>query len=111
MTNIVYWRTPGDRTPSNEEIISCKPFLERQIEIIKPKIIITLGEIATNTLLNKDGSIMELRGNWHNFNNKKIECSVMPILHPSYLLKQPAQKKLAWHDLLLIKDKITALNA
>ncbi|MBT4204270.1 uracil-DNA glycosylase [Hyphomicrobiales bacterium] len=110
MTNIIYWRTPGDRNPSDEEIILCKPFLERQIEILKPKIIITLGEIATNVLLNKNNTIMQSRGTWHSFNNRKIEYPVMPMLHPSYLLRQPAQKKLAWHDLLLIKDKIDELN-
>jgi uracil-DNA glycosylase len=110
MTNVVYWRTPGDRNPSDEEIITCKPFLDRQIEIVKPKIIITLGEIATNTLLNKNNTIMELRGTWQSYDNKKIECPVMPMLHPSYLLRQPAQKKLAWHDLLLIKDRIHELN-
>ncbi len=105
IANILPWRPPGNRNPLPEERDVCRPFLDRHIELIQPKILICLGGVAAKELLSTTRGIMSLRGRWHKANIKGREIDVLPTLHPAYLLRQPAQKSLAWHDMLLVKQK------
>jgi len=102
ITNIVKCRPPKNRNPHPKEIEKCKPFLLKQLRIIHPKVICTLGSIATQTLLNTKTSISLLRGKIHFWKNIKL----IPTFHPAYLLRNPRQKKLVWEDLKLLKGII-----
>ncbi|MCF6198911.1 MAG: uracil-DNA glycosylase [Hyphomicrobiaceae bacterium] len=106
ITNTVYWRPPGNRNPTISETEICRPFLERSIELIKPKIIVALGGPAAKNLLSTKSGIMRLRGKWHEVDIGGQSVQIMPTLHPAYLLRTPAAKKLAWHDLLMIRQKL-----
>jgi DNA polymerase len=110
ITNTVFWRPPGNRKPLPEEIEICKPFVEKHIELLDPKIIILVGGTATYTILNDKSSVSLLRKTvqyYHNpYSGKKIPC--FAVYHPSYLLRQPSQKKNMWFDLLKIKKFIAS---
>lgn len=95
ITNILKSRPPGNRDPRADEVEACWPFLERQIEVVAPRIICTLGRPASNTLLGGDRAMGQMRGRWHSFRG----VPVMPTYHPAYLLRSPGQKKRAWQDL------------
>ena len=112
ITNIIPWRPPGNRNPTPKEIELCLPFVERRIELIKPKVIVLVGGISAKSLLNTNTGIMRLRGKWHDYTTANMEESIQayPIFHPSYLLRSPGQKRLAWQDLLTIKKKLQAEN-
>ena len=110
ITNILPWRPPGNRNPFDWERAVCRPFLDRHIELIAPKILIFLGGVAAKELLNTTRGIMSLRGRWHKMKIKDREIDALPTLHPAYLLRQPAQKSLAWSDMLLVKKKYEALK-
>lgn len=109
-TNILPWRPPGNRSPTPDEITICLPFIKRHIDLVAPKIIILLGGICANGLLNTDVGITRLRGKWATYNNGDIQIPVRPLLHPAYLMKQPKTKKDTWHDLLEIRNKIEELS-
>jgi uracil-DNA glycosylase family 4 len=100
ITNIVKCRPPQNRDPKIEEIESCKPYLLKQIEIINPKIIVTLGRIAFKYLLNNETPITKARGNLYDF----MGIKVIPTFHPSFLLRNPSKKKEALIDLKFIKE-------
>ena len=108
ITNSVYWRPPGNRTPTQAETEICRPFLERQIALIQPKIIVALGGAAAKHLLQTTSGIMRLRGKWHEIEIAGAKYQLLPTLHPAFLLRTPAAKKLAWQDLLTIREKINA---
>lgn len=112
ITNTVYWRPPGNRTPTPQETLICRPFLERQIELVAPEIIITLGGPAVKALLDVDEGILRVRGKWRDLaigqGAGKRNVRVMPTLHPAYLLRTPAAKRQAWRDLLAIKAALAA---
>jgi len=109
ITNAVFWRPPGNRNPTDEEIALCRPFLERQIELVQPKIIISLGGVAAGALLRGKHSILRLRGQWRSYATANgAEIPLMPSLHPAYLLRAPAQKKAAWADFLAVKMRLKA---
>lgn len=93
--NVVKCRPPDNRNPEPDEIAACEPFLIRQLEIVKPRIIVALGAFAAQTLLKTKTPISRLRGNWHSYQDIKL----MPTLHPAYLLRNPADKKLVWQDI------------
>ena len=103
MTNIVYWRPPGNRTPAPQEAEACRPFLERQVELVAPDMIVLLGGAAANQVLGVAEGIMRLRGRWQELTSGVHTCRAMATLHPAYLLLTPAAKRLAWRDLLAIK--------
>ena len=112
LTNIIFWRPPGNRNPTDEEINSCIPYVMKHIEIISPKILILAGAIASKTLLDiQDKGITQLRGKWHDINIKKknLKIKAMPMFHPAFLLRQPARKREAWEDLKMIKKAIDNL--
>jgi DNA polymerase len=95
IANIVKCRPPGNRTPAPREIISCLPYLKRQIAIIAPEVICVLGNVAARSLLDTQVSISRLRGRFTAYG----DISVMPTFHPSYLLRNPEDKRLVWDDL------------
>ncbi len=103
ITNVVYWRPPGNRTPTPQEVEACKPFLERQIELIAPEVLVLLGGAAAKQVLATDEGIMKLRGKWRTFTSAGREIRTIATLHPAFLLRTPAAKRQAWRDLLLIK--------
>jgi uracil-DNA glycosylase family 4 len=103
ITNVVYWRPPGNRTPTPEEVLTCRPFLDRQIELVAPDLIVTLGGPATKAILQVEEGIMRVRGKWREASFGSRMIPVMPTLHPAYLLRTPAAKRQAWRDLLAIK--------
>lgn len=106
ITNSVYWRPPGNRTPSPQETQACRPFLDRQIELVAPDIIVLLGGAAANTVLGAPGGIMRLRGTWKEIDSAGRRIRAMPTLHPAYLLRSPAAKRQAWRDLLAVAEAL-----
>ena len=110
ITNVIPWRPPGNRTPTENEIQLMKPFLMRHIEIVSPKIIVAIGGSSAKAILNIEGGILRHRGLWKDLelsDGKKI--SIIPTLHPAYLMRAPNQKKLAWEDLKSIRSKLQDL--
>jgi uracil-DNA glycosylase family 4 len=103
ITNTVYWRPPGNRTPTPEEIEACAPFLARQIELLAPQVLVLLGGAATKSLLGVSEGIMRLRGKWLSYEVGGQSVATFATLHPAYLLRNPEHKRLAWRDLLRIK--------
>jgi uracil-DNA glycosylase len=103
ITNTVYWRPPGNRTPTPEEIEACAPFLTRQIELLSPDVLVLLGGAAAKSLLGVGEGIMRLRGKWLSHEIGGRSLATLATLHPAYLLRNPEHKRLAWRDLLLIK--------
>lgn len=109
ITNVIYWRPPGNRSPTAAEIAACQPFLERQIELLRPRLIVFVGSIAARALLGLTEGVTKLRG--RDYRYQLADGSSLPALvmfHPAYLLRQPAQKRLAWRDLLAIRRKLDA---
>ena len=106
ISNMVFWRPPGNRTPNDQEISACLPITKRHIKIIKPKLLIFVGSIAAKTLNSKDG-ITKLRGKKHIYldNDNKLEINARAIFHPAYLLRNPIEKR-TWEDLLEIDEFI-----
>jgi uracil-DNA glycosylase family 4 len=111
IANVIPWRPPGNRTPTPQETEICRPFIQRQIELADPKVLVALGGPSAKVLIGTPEGIMKLRGNWrvHRTPSGK-EIPVMPTLHPAYLLRNPAHKKLAWRDFLEIKARLRALG-
>ncbi len=107
ITNIVYWRPPGNRTPTPQEAQVCRPFLERQIALVAPELVLTLGGPATKAMLDVADSIMKVRGRWHDAELGGRARPVMPTLHPTYLLRTPLAKRQAWRDLLAVKARLS----
>jgi len=106
IANIVPWRPPGNRTPTAQESELCRPFIERQIELVNPDILVPLGAPAARQLLDTPDGIMKLRGKIRPYALKAREIEAIATLHPAYLLRQPGQKRLAWQDLLKIKKRL-----
>jgi len=110
IANVIPWRPPGNRTPTPLETEICRPFIERQIELARPKVLVNLGGPSAKTLLNTTEGILRLRGNWRvHVTASGIAIPAMPTLHPAYLLRNPAHKKLAWRDFLEVKAKLREL--
>lgn len=103
ITNIVYWRPPGNRTPTPQEAQVCRPFLERQVELVAPELIVPLGGAAAKHLLDVADGIMRLRGKVRPLTVGTHQARAMATLHPAYLLRTPAAKRQAWRDLLSIR--------
>ncbi len=111
IANTIPWRPPGNRTPTPLETEICRPFFERQIELVNPKLLVALGGPAAKALTNANEGILRLRGNWKtHLTASGNQILVMPTLHPAYLLRNPAQKKFAWRDFLSIKLRLRALT-
>jgi DNA polymerase len=110
ITNVINWRPPDNRDPTPEEAAMCLPFLRRHIELVNPGIIILLGAVSARHVMGKTDGIMRLRGKWLEYHVNGAMVPVMPTLHPAYLLRRAADKKLAWRDLQAIEDKIKSLG-
>jgi DNA polymerase len=108
ISNIVPWRPLGNRTPDQSIITICLPFIKRHIELAEPKVILMLGGVASKSLLDVDDGITRIRGKWRELTFSSQKYAVIPTYHPAYLLKQPAQKGMAWRDLLSIKNKLAS---
>lgn len=108
ISNTVFWRPPGNRTPNQGEIAVCLPFVERIIELIDPAVLITVGGPATHSLLAQQGSVSRLRGRWFTYETPRMShpIAASAMYHPAYLLRTPAQKRQAWADMLGIKAKL-----
>jgi uracil-DNA glycosylase family 4 len=99
IANVIKCRPPGNRNPEPDEIEKCEPFLFRQIDIIKPKVIVTLGKFAAQTLLRLDDPISRLRGRVFDYRGAKL----VPTFHPAYLLRNPSSKREVWEDMKLVR--------
>jgi len=110
ITNVLPWRPPGNRKPTDAECELCLPFLKRHIELVGPKMIILIGGTSASTVLNVQTGITKLRGKWHDYKGDETQVPLMAIFHPAYLLRQPHYKKQTWHDLLAIKEKFENLS-
>ena len=106
IANTVPWRPPGNRAPTPEELALCLPFLHRQVELVAPKAIVTLGGPAMQTIFATTTGILKMRGRWSDINVGTHPVAAMPTLHPAYLLRNPAAKQQAWRDMLSLKQKI-----
>lgn len=110
--NVLPWRPPANRTPTPEEMAMCLPFLLRHIELAAPKVIVTLGGVASKQLLDTQTGIMRLRGSWQHLTlPSSRQIPVLPTFHPAYLLRQPAHKALAWRDFQAVRKRLHAETA
>jgi uracil-DNA glycosylase len=107
IANTIYWRPPGNRPPTAEESAQCLPFIKRQIELAKPEILVFVGGVSAKTMLNTKDGIMQLRGHWTEIDLPALgTLPALPTLHPAYLLRNPAHKRLAWADWLSLKARL-----
>lgn len=104
--NVIYWRPPGNRTPSTDERAMCEPFVRRQIELVRPNVMMTLGGSALSTLFEGRQGIMRTRGQVLDFVEGDLTIPTVPTLHPAALLRNPLNKRLAWQDLLALQTLI-----
>lgn len=112
ITNILFWRPPGNRSPTDQEVASCLPFVHRHIALVRPRLIVTLGRPAMNTVLGINERITRARGRWFDYagNGGAPPIPAMPTFHPAYLLRNPAQKREAWMDLLALRERLDSLS-
>jgi uracil-DNA glycosylase len=106
IANIIPWRPPGNRTPTPQESQICLPFIQRQIELVDPDILVCLGGPSAQTLLGIREGITKIRGRWFSYHTGKREIRAMATFHPAFLLRSPLQKRLAWRDFLAIKKAL-----
>jgi DNA polymerase len=112
LSNIVFWRPPGNRTPTSQETNLCMPFVERLMELIDPEILVILGGSAAKSMLAETAGVSRLRGKWYNYStpnlSRPVQATVM--FSPGYLLNSPVHKREAWQDLLMIRNKFESLG-
>jgi DNA polymerase len=108
ITNTVFWRPPGNRSPSPQEQAACLPFLERAIALVAPKLLLLAGGASAKAMLQRGEGILSLRGRWFDWRSSDgaLELPAMPTLHPAFLLRQPMAKKRAWQDLLMLVERL-----
>jgi DNA polymerase len=111
VSNVIFWRPPGNRTPTEQETLMCLPYLKRTIEIVSPRMIVCLGATPTQRLVNAHDGILKLRGKWFSLEAGSRPIPLLATLHPAYLLRQPAQKRLAWRDFLALKMALSSGSA
>ncbi|MFC2251416.1 uracil-DNA glycosylase family protein [Labrys portucalensis] len=106
IANVVPWRPPGNRDPTPQETTICRPFIERQIELVAPKVLVCLGARSAQALLGVTDGILKLRGRWLDYDLSGQRIRAIATLHPAYLLRQPVQKRLAWRDFRAIRTAL-----
>ncbi len=113
ITNAIYWRPPGNRTPTADEIAACLPFVLRQVALVRPKLLVLAGGTAARALLPPGPGITRLRGRWFDLAIPGLVRPVptLPMFHPSFLLRTPERKREAWHDLLALRARLDQLLA
>jgi uracil-DNA glycosylase len=109
ITNVLFWRPPGNRQPTPAEISACLPFVERHIELVSPEMLLLVGGASAKTLLARNEGITKLRGRWFQYESAGMSRPIpaLPTYHPAFLLRQPAQKREAWRDLLALQQRLT----
>ena len=111
ITNVLFWRPPGNRKPTPAETQACLPFVRRHITLKRPQIIVTLGGTAAQLLLQRKEGVMRLRGRWFAYVDPELgSIPLLPLFHPAYLLRQPQAKALFWRDLLALGDRMAELG-
>jgi DNA polymerase len=112
ITNILFWRPPGNRTPTSDEVGACIPFVIRHIELVAPAVLVPVGGPATEALLHRRDGITKLHGRWFDYQSPGLAQPIptFPIFHPAFLLRSPAQKRAAWRDLLTLRQKLGSLG-
>ena len=112
ITNVVYWRPPDNRTPSDEEILEFLPFLQQQIDIVSPDFIFLLGSVAAKAILSTPLALGKLRGSWHEYQSLQLNKKIPTIAsyHPAFLLRSPQYKKASWEDLQMLQKKLYEQN-
>lgn len=108
LTNLIFWRPPGNRTPTPHEVALCRPFAERHIELVDPEILVVLGNVVTKGLMDMTGNITAQCGTWTDYRLGDRTWPALPLLDPQALLASPAHKKVAWRDLLALKARLDA---
>ena len=109
IANVIPWRPPGNRAPTPLETEICRPFIERQIELVAPRVLMTLGGASAKVLLHANTGVLRLRGSWRTHKTGSgLEIPAMPTLHPAYLLRNPIHKRLVWRDLLAVNARLRA---
>jgi len=102
IANVIPWRPPGNRTPTPQETLVCLPFIQRQIELVNPDVLVTLGNPSTQSLLGTREGIMRSRGKWFDYDTGTRTIRALPTFHPAYLLRSPSYKRMSWQDLRAI---------
>jgi len=111
ITNVNYWRPPGNRNPEADELAVCRPFVDRMIDLAKPKLLIAAGGVPAKSLLDTKTGIMRLRGTESVFTTPAgTSVPIIPMLHPAYLLRRPQDKSRAWRDLLMVQARLAELG-
>ncbi|GAB5428172.1 MAG: uracil-DNA glycosylase [Devosia indica] len=110
IVNTVPWRPPGNRTPTPEEMELCLPFLNRQVELVAPRLVMTLGGPAMQTVFKTTSGIIKMRGRWQDVTIGTHTVPALPTLHPAYLLRNPPAKQQAWRDLLSFRQRVDELG-
>ncbi len=113
ITNVVYWRPPGNRTPTPGELGLCLPFVQRHIALVRPQVLVFSGGTAAKTLLDRQDGITRFRGRWMDYRPGDVDFTIPVIatFHPSYLLRTPTSKREVWRDFLAVKHRLEALGA
>jgi uracil-DNA glycosylase len=111
IANVIPWRPPGNRTPTPVETQICLPFIQRQIELVNPDVLVTLGNPSTQTLLSTREGIMRTRGKWHQYDTGTRVIRALATFHPAYLLRSPSYKRLSWQDLRSIAKALEQTKA
>jgi DNA polymerase len=112
ITNVVPWRPPGNRKPTGDEVALCLPFLERHVELVRPRVILAVGGLAAQSLLARTEGISRLRGQWKDYATPGLSrpVPVLATFHPAYLLRTPAQKRLAWRDMRALRARLDSFE-
>jgi DNA polymerase len=111
IANVIPWRPPGNRTPTPQETQICLPFIQRQIELVNPDVLVTLGNPSTQTLLSTREGIMRTRGKWFDYDTGTRPIRAMATFHPAYLLRSPSYKRMAWQDLRAIAKALEQVSS
>jgi uracil-DNA glycosylase len=110
IANVIPWRPPGNRTPTPQETQICLPFIQRQIELVNPDVLVTLGNPSTQTLLQTRDGIMKTRGKWFDYDTGTRTIRAIATFHPAYLLRSPSYKRMSWQDLRAIAKALEQIN-
>ena len=108
ITNTIFWRPPGNRDPTEAETLMCLPFVRRAIELQQPRLVVSLGKISAQRLTGSADGILKLRGRWRELAIGGRQLPLLPMLHPAYLLRRPGDKRLAWRDMLMLRQALDA---
>jgi DNA polymerase len=112
ITNVCFWRPPGNRKPTEAELAAQQPFVIRHIELVRPKVLVLVGGSSAQMLLGTNQGITRLRGKWFDYRSDGLDAPIpaLPIFHPAYLLRQPELKREAWRDLLMLRARLDTLG-